>query len=347
MVIPCQFPKDVNDRVILTAPVSQTGSEDVLCSVGPDGDTWTIPTRRNLLKNVPILQELISDGQTTIRLANVDKRGFEQFIRCLECTKIKFTSVSTARTTLDVAYYFQYIPVVEYCVNYLDQHLCAENVLFVYQNLGNYCNNAHTYEPSAPLYNAQALTDTQARIQEICSYLLHNCLIVIDAEAKQILTQELVEELSYSEFLTIVSRNTMQLKHELVVYEAVLRWGRCQCMKLHVPLSPATMREILRELLYKVRYALMSKKEFTQEPANSQILKQEEIELILAVFSRPKTIPTGQWADMNKPRCRPLAQPLFLSLRTKGTQKKTGKPKLEKKEKFILTCLSAWVAIFD
>lgn len=265
----------------------------------------------------------------------------------MDCANIKFTSVPTARTTLDVAYHFQYIPIVEYCVNYLDQHLSAENVLFVYQNLCNYCNNSHTHEPSAPVYNAPALTDTQARIQEICSYLMHNCLIVIDAEAKQILSQELIEELSYRELLTIVNRDTMQLKNELVVYEAVLRWGRCQCMKLHVPLSPSTMREMLKDLLYKVRYALMSKKEFTQEPANSQILTQDEIELILAVFSRPKTISTGQWSDVNKPRCKPLEKPLFLSSRTKGMEKKNGKPKLEKKEKFILTCLSAWVAIFD
>lgn len=85
MVIPCQFPKDVDEKVILTAPVGhlhgQTGSEDVLCSVGPDGDTWTVPTRRNLLKKVPILEKMVSDGQTAIRLANVDKRGFEQFMR--------------------------------------------------------------------------------------------------------------------------------------------------------------------------------------------------------------------------------------------------------------------------
>lgn len=83
MVIPCNFPDSTcvsNIRRTSNSSRSTT-PYDVHFVVGPEGDTWTLSARRQSLTRHEGLAVVLRDAENTIRITDVDKRGFEHLLR--------------------------------------------------------------------------------------------------------------------------------------------------------------------------------------------------------------------------------------------------------------------------
>lgn len=277
-------------------------------------------------------------------------KNYIYFNRHIEGSEIKFTSVQTARTTLDVAYKYQCVSLVKICIKYLDLNLDVKNVLIVYKNLSNYCNNAHTNAPSAPAFNASTPTETATTIVNMCSALLHNCLLLIDSNANEVLTQDL-ETLDFRDLSTIIHRETLQIKDELILFDCVMRWLKCECMRISKPVNAITRKEILGDLIYKVRFGLMSRNEFVNGPRKSGVFTTNEINEILVVIDNPTNLGDHDLLrNANVKRVKGNVEPKYLSSRTEPhiNNVRNKKKKLKKeKSKALLNCLTVWTVLFD
>lgn len=272
---------------------------------------------------------------------SIDKHFF--FIsRHIEGCETNFTSIPTARSTLDVACKYQNDSLVEICIKYLDLQLDVTNVLTVYKKLSKYCSNAHTNAPCAPVYNATIPNETAIRIQNLCSDLLHNCLVMIDAYAVEVMTREEFECLEKDDMMTIVSRDSLQINDELILFDCIVRWLKCECRKLGKLVNTETRVELLGDLIFKVRFGLMSRTEFLNAPAKAGILTVNEVNEILATIDHPTTSRRDLICSIKRTASK--EKPKQLSGRTELNQKIKEK---KDKSKALLNCLTVWTVLFD
>ncbi|KAK7873829.1 hypothetical protein R5R35_005808 [Gryllus longicercus] len=112
--------------------------------------------------------------------------------------------------------------------------------------------------------------------------LLQRCLQFIDLKADKVLQQELIDELSKEELLFIVQRDTLCLSSEVVLFKALEHWSKSVCKRNCLELSSTNRRNALGdELLFSVRYLLMTSEEFMNNPMKSELLKKEECTYLL------------------------------------------------------------------
>lgn len=243
---------------------------------------------------------------------------------------------------MDVACKYQNYSLVELCIKYIDLQLNVTNVLTVYKNLSKYCSNAHTNAPCAPIYNATTPNETAIRIQNLCSDLLHNCLVMIDDYAVEVMTREEFECLDKDDMMTIVSRDSLQINDELILFDCLVRWLKCECRKLGKLVNSETRVELIGELIFKVRFGLMSRTEFLNAPAKAGIFTVNEVNEILATIDRPTTLRRDLICTIKRTPNKEKPKPL--SGRTESNKKIKEK---KDKSKALLNCLTVWTVLFD
>jgi hypothetical protein len=108
---------------------------------------------------------------------------------------------------------------------------------------------------------------------------------------------------------------------ESVLFEALVRWCKCECKRRRLELSAENKRDVLgEETLYAVRYLLMSSEEFLAGPMQSGLLNQSEINTILGHILHHQ-VPENPCLSnviprMRTPRNRARDQPIALSKRS-------------------------------
>ncbi|PSN57673.1 hypothetical protein C0J52_05425 [Blattella germanica] len=156
-----------------------------------------------------------------------------------------------------------------------------------------------------------------------CGALHHNCLQYIDIYASKIVEQEQVEDLDLKALRLIAERETLNLSSEIILFDALDRWCNRECKRRRLELSQENRRGVLgQEILFSVRYLLMSSEEFLQGPMQSGLLDQNETAVMLAHILRhnpPPITPShleGVLMKMKVPRCRSSEEPFPLSWRS-------------------------------
>ncbi|XP_026464436.1 BTB/POZ domain-containing protein 6-B-like [Ctenocephalides felis] len=307
----------------------ETSSEDVaIFVVGNDQQgTWRLTADRQRLARVhPYFQALLlgplANSNDTILVPDVDKRAFDHILRYLLDENPKLMSVSTARNTLEAAHRYVIPDLVRDCVSYLDLHLDADNVLEVFRDLRFYCNTAKLAGYGEQVKLTDSESDPALLMGDHCSALLHNCLLVIDEHAETILQQERIEELSFTDLEIITGRPCLRLASETTLFDAMHRWSLSECRRRKTDSTAASRRRVLGDVSYRVRYLLMTEKEFKEGPQKSELLDPVECELVLARL-RGEALPDpldARQCDMltlfASPRPLPTSRPVYLSART-------------------------------
>lgn len=282
-------------------------------------------------------------------------------------------SPKLALELLQTAIKLQNPSLAEQCVRNLDENLNKHTALMIYAYLSQFKASPtfirNNLEPSAPPIlvdddlNSTNNATNRDWIEPLISDLKYNCLLVIDKEGDYVLKQKEIADLSYNEFCAIACRDTLEVSSEIVVYDAMYRWGIAECDRL--TLNTHTIKEVLRQLCYAPRYGLMTKKEFTARtidglkgPIRSGILDESDWRLIK--FYIEQTGKNRRIADlpqkMSKPRTIGDEKPIKLSKRSENrctetiTQRRKdgGNYKGRAKcEECFLNFLSCWTAIFD
>jgi hypothetical protein len=236
---------------------------------------------------------------------------------------------------------------VKICVVYLDSQLDSSSVLEVYRHLrvyynpkvlphtdiqgnNNFSSQLSSCSPSAPpeeddtgaLVADGRCSDDITDAMSYCGALQHNCLEYIDMHAKEVLKQEKVEDLDLEGLRLIAERETLTVPLESVLFDALVRWCNRECKRRRLELSPENKRAVLGEdILYSVRYLLMSSEEFLSGPMQSGLLNQTEINVILGYILHHRVHENPHLAKfiprMRTPRSRPRGQPIPLSQRSR------------------------------
>ncbi|XP_048514237.1 BTB/POZ domain-containing protein 6-like isoform X2 [Athalia rosae] len=261
----------------------------VMLEVGPHRDTWRYCVERQRLADrsewframlVGPLAPPPSTPPPTVRLEHVEKRAFDHLLRYLHDEPVNFQSVSTARATLDVAHQYLCPQLARLAIKYLEANLTSNNVLEVLQGLKLYAANLGKAEsPSAPPLPG----DEAGEIAVACASLLGACMNVVDSEPAAILPQERFEELTREEVAEIAERDTLNLRHEGVLFTALDRWAASECRRHGVEPTPCNKRTVLNdEIWFSVRFTLMTDKEFIEGPMASGVLTSKESAFIVA-----------------------------------------------------------------
>lgn len=353
---------------------SEAGS-DVTFLVGPHPETWRFPGHRAILSDAnPVFRAMLNgplaDAGPTVAIHDVDGRAFDHLLRFLYREDVHLQSVSTALATLYAAHKYLCAGLMRTCITYLDDHLTAATVLQIYQHIRLYCGvhpskrkqekrDLGLWVASAPpleatdssaCYTVGVDKDPNDNIEMmtcLCSDLHHNCLQFIDANADKVLAEESVEDVTLEALKEITQRDSLMLSSEAVLFLALERWCNRECKRCQLELSAENRRSVLGEdLLFSVRYLLMTSQEFLSGPMQSGLLDQYETTVILGhilnspVSASAQTLTQTALDHLKKPRRLSCDAPIVLSDRSAlalktnlKTNKKNSKTKKKSKQK--------------
>lgn len=139
---------------------------------------------------------------------------------------------------------------------------------------------------------------TQARLFDE-PQLAQLCLECIDHNTAQAIKGDGFTDIDYDTLMTILQRDSLGIR-EHRVFDAVVRWAECECLRQEIEINSENKRKVLQNALNLLRYPLMTVEEFAAGPAQSDLLKKEEVvEIFLHFTVNPK--PKLPYPD--QPRC--------------------------------------------
>ena len=95
-------------------------------------------------------------------------------------------------------------------------------------------------------------------------------------------------DIDHETLMTILHRDSLGIR-EHRVFDAVVRWSECECNRQEKQITSENKRKVLKEALRLIRYPLMTVEEFAAGPAQSDLLKKEEVvEIFLHFTVNPK-----------------------------------------------------------
>ncbi|XP_014243375.1 BTB/POZ domain-containing protein 2-like isoform X2 [Cimex lectularius] len=255
---------------------------DVTFLVGHGQDMWRFPGHRSVLSEAnPVFKAMLnfhaSSPEGVIPIGDVEGKAFDLLLRYLYKEDVHIQSVSTALSTLYAAQKYLCPGLMRHCICYLDQSLDVNNALLIFVHIRFYTGQSK--KASAPPMEHLDLPPDQdfEDMATLCKSLLHNCLLFIDNNAAQILVQEGLEDLPKDSLWEIVERDTLNAP-EHIIYAAIERWSSLECKRLCQELSPDNLRSILGdEILFSVRYLLMTQREFFEGPMRGNLLTKAEV----------------------------------------------------------------------
>lgn len=323
---------------------SEAGS-DVVFLVGSEAEgSWRFPGHRSVLCAAnPVFKAMLENfpqataGEQVIAVRDVDGRAFDLLLRYLYKEDVSLQSVSTALSTLYAAQKYLCPGLVRECLVYLDSAISSVNALQVYEHLRVHSGHA----PSAPplevlLANTRPEDDFTLSLKLLDS-LLFNTLLFIDLNGEEILSCESVEDLTVESLKELLLRDTLDVR-ETLVYSTLERWSNRECKRCHLELSQENRRAVLGEdILFSVRYLLMSEEEFCLGPRLGGLLsKAESMTLLGYIQGAPVTNTCSTLSEeglvrMRRRRRRPKHAKLSLGKERKP--RKTAEKKNKKKKK--------------
>lgn len=113
------------------------------------------------------------------------------------------------------------------------------------------------------------------------NHLIIRCYDIIDYYAQRIISSEGFFKLPYDLVGNILWRDTLNVASELEIFTAINQWSCQQCKKTCKELTDKNKRAILGELVFYPRYLTLGLDDFLKGPYTSEILTNEEKQILL------------------------------------------------------------------
>ncbi|KAL3071150.1 hypothetical protein niasHS_015390 [Heterodera schachtii] len=107
------------------------------------------------------------------------------------------------------------------------------------------------------------------------------CLDYIDQNAETLLQSEQFLQIDQNMLCEIIGRDQLKIDDELTIWNAAIRWADARCAQILIDCSAKNRRDVLGPALFKIRFALITKRDFSKIIVPSCVLTMEEL---LAVF---------------------------------------------------------------
>lgn len=170
----------------------------------------------------------------------------------------------------------------------------------------------------------------EANMGWYCGALYWNCLQFTDAYIDDVLECECVEELHRDDLVTLLHRETLHVRRESRLFNALVRWADRDCKRRGVRCCAENKRRALGEALYLVRYLRMSMVDLLAGPIKSGLLDPGETAWILGLAvgnpqsnSPPETL--RPFAHLLAAP-RPPPRPRYIHLSSRSAAAHTGRP---------------------
>lgn len=206
------------------------------------------------------------EGQAYVE--DVEPEAFARLLLLTSGKPVHLESVAEAVSTLQAGVKCLYPDLVQLSTDYLTTHMTADNVLQVLQETSQYCTEPST-GPSAP----------PVPLLAPCALLNQRCWDTVDAEATTVLSSPYLSQLSRELLLAIVRRDSLQVKSECIVFNAILVWGKEECRRRGMSPTGVHCRQVLSDILYEVRYLTMAPRHFRGVKA-SKVLASDEVNFL-------------------------------------------------------------------
>ncbi|XP_013771750.1 BTB/POZ domain-containing protein 6-like [Limulus polyphemus] len=247
---------------------------DVVFLVGEEPDIWRFPCHLHVLSTMsPVFRSLpiydfTSSSKVVLTVTDIKPYAFENLLRFLYTKEATFASVEAALHTLYAANKYIVLELSALCFRFLSRNVSEENVLHVFQYMMR-----------------NVVTSTHSELTNLQDEVMMKCFYLLDEHAETILKSEDFLSLDETTVYDIVSRDNLQLSSERVVFNALLSWACQECKRQRQELTSENKRRVLGQLLYCVRYLVMTLEEFAQGPAASGVLNEQEVFFIIKHFS--------------------------------------------------------------
>ena len=271
----------------------------------------------------------------------------------MRAAPFQINSLETGMKLLTTAIDVQDTTLAKRCVEYLDRELRRENVVVIYTFLHR-CQmpeaDPNSLEPSAPPLIEDANLKGKNWVRTLVEDLRHNCLLLIDAHADYVLKQKDLVNLSYVDMYDIVSRDTLRVTSEVLVFNVVHRWGVLECKRM--TLKEYHLPEVLRQLRYAPRYGLMHRKEFRAKMR--EIMEEKDWRHIkFYLEEKAKGRPVNELPHkLSQRRVSAAQQPRSLSGVSRARVARDEFPQESRRsdtkcDRFVINMLTCWTAVFD
>lgn len=195
--------------------------------------------------------------------------------------EVVIKSVSEAMVLFNASNSFCLYQLSKLCLTFLCNQSNDDNVLEVVAFFHNYLK--HICEMNADNQPEKVCNEPAANedLLEMLNTLIIRCYDIIDYCAQKIISSEGFSKLPYDLVGNILWRDTLNIATELEIFAAINQWSCQQCKKTCKELTDKNKREILGELVFYPRYLTMSLDDFLKGPYTSEILTNEEKQILL------------------------------------------------------------------
>ncbi|KAL3086507.1 hypothetical protein niasHT_033810 [Heterodera trifolii] len=107
--------------------------------------------------------------------------------------------------------------------------------------------------------------------------VVQRCLMCIDKNADDLIKSDAFLQIDQNLLYEILARDELQIREEISIWNAALRWADAKCRENAIECSAKNRRSLLGPALFKIRFPLFSKEEFSEKIVSSGVLKMEEV----------------------------------------------------------------------
>ncbi|KAL3078311.1 hypothetical protein niasHT_032717 [Heterodera trifolii] len=113
------------------------------------------------------------------------------------------------------------------------------------------------------------------------------CLDYIDQNAETLLKSEEFLQIDQNLLCEIIERDQLKIDDELTIWNAAIRWADDRCAQMLIECSAVNRRDALGPALSKIRFPLITKREFSLIIVPSCVLTVEEVIAVLQYHCHP------------------------------------------------------------